>query len=377
MSTQLRRPLRLIVCMAALAVSLSAGPLAYAQAPDVAQLAPYKPEAHLFGTLRFYGNYMKGNMQKLIDGFAKVQPDLQIATNFSTSSEGSLAGLYTGISDLAPAGDDAKVTDLMPFYNVYHYLPTEVSIATGGWQTRGTLWPAAIVVNKDNPLTKLTMQQLARVFGSERTGGWQIFEGGVDHNELYTAKYAWDGKDKIRTWEQLGLTGEWADKPIQTYGYIAPGFKVYLERKLFHWTSKWNENVKEYVEAREATDDADGMAVSSEKMLEELSKDKYGFGWAAMLHVKDYPNVKVLAVAAKDDGPFVPLTADTVANRSYPLTRDDYIYINRAPGQPVDPKVREFLRFVLSRDGQQIIKNFGLYSPLPAAYAAEQLKKLD
>ena len=355
---------------------IALGTATKAQAPDPSQLEPYKADVQLHGGLRFYGSWMKGNMQKLIDGFKKVQPDLEIATNFSTSSEGAIAGLYTGVADIAPAGDDAKMTDIMPFYNVFHYIPTEISIATGGWEKRGTLWPAAIVVNKDNPLAQLTMDQLARVFGSERTGGWQIFDDGTDHNELYTAKYAWDGSNKIRTWGQLGLTGEWADKPIQTYGYIAPGFKIYLERKLFHWSSKWNENFKEYVEEKEATNDPAGKAVASERMLETLSKDKYGFGWAAMLHVKDYPNVKVLAVAEKEGGPFVPLTADTVADRTYPLRRDDYIYINKAPGQPLDPKVREFIRFVLSRDGQQIIKDHGLYSPLPPAYIEKQLKKL-
>ena len=367
---------RSLVAAALLVTSLDAG-IARAQAPDIANLPPYKADAQLHGALRVYGNWMRGNMQKLVDGFKKAQPDLEIATNFSTSSEGAIAGLYVGIADVAPAGDDGKMTDIMPFYNVFHYLPTEISIATGGWEKRGTLWPAAIVVNKDNPLAHLSMDQLARVFGSQRTGGWQIFEDGADHNELYTSKYAWDGKDAIRTWGQFGLTGEWADKPIQTYGYISPGFKIYLERKLFHWSSKWNENFKEYVEAKQATDDADGKAVASEAMLETLSKDRFGFGWAAMLHVKDYPNVKVLAVAEKEGGPYVPLTPDTVANRSYPLKRDDYIYINKQPGRPAEPKVREFIRFILSRDGQQIIKDHGLYSPLPADMIQTQLKKLD
>ena len=64
-------------------------------------------------------------------------------------------------------------------------------------------------------------------------------------------------------------------------------------------------------------------------------------------------------------------------NRSYPLIRDAYIYVNKPPGRPMDPKVREFIRFVLSREGQTIIQNAGVYSPIPAQYVAAQLKKLD
>ena len=112
-------------------------------------------------------------------------------------------------------------------------------------------------------------------------------------------------------------------------------------------------------------------------MLEALSKDRYGIGWGAWLHAKDYPNVKVLAIAPQDGKSYVPYTAETVRDRSYPLTRDYYVYINRAPGRPVDPKVREFLRFILSREGQQIIAADGQYSPLPPAVIEEQLRKLD
>jgi phosphate transport system substrate-binding protein len=144
-----------------------------------------------------------------------------------------------------------------------------------------------------------------------------------------------------------------------------------------HWSDKWNPNYKQYVEAKEAPPDENGKAVASEHMLEELSKDKYGIGWAAQMHVKDYPNVRALAIAAKEGGPYVPMTAATVANRSYPLVRDAYVYINRAPGRPMDPKVREFLRFVFSREGQQIIADSDMYYALTPEELRKQLKKLD
>jgi phosphate transport system substrate-binding protein len=155
------------------------------------------------------------------------------------------------------------------------------------------------------------------------------------------------------------------------------------------WSVKWNPNFKEYVESKEATPDAGGAAVSSQRMYEALEKDRYGIGWGALMHVKGncvnpdgsrcpgYPGLKVIAVSRTPDGPAVALTADNVANRNYPLARDAYIYVNKPPGRPMDPKVREFLRFILSREGQAIIAKNGPYSPIPAGYIREQLKKLD
>lgn len=376
-----------VLVLFALVANLFAAPCALAQTRDLprrdlSDLPPYKVEYKVQGGFRIFGSELKGAMEALAVGFKKYHPDAMMATNFMTSSEGSIAGLYTGISDLAPAGDDAKITDMMPFYSTFHYLPTEISIATGGHEKRGTLWPAVIVVNKDNPIAHLTMRQLECIFGAERTGGWELGEHDLARatagdNLLYTAKFARGPETNIRKWGQLGLTGEWADKDIQTYGYIAPGFTIYFERKLFHWSDKWNPNYKEYVEAKEATSDAGGQAVASERMLEELSRDKYGIGWAAQLHTKDYPNVKQIALSFSDKGPFIPMTPETVANRTYPLVRDAYVYINRVPGRPIDPKVKEFLRFVLSREGQQIIADTDMYYPLTAAALREQLKRLE
>ncbi len=361
--------------MASLFMSMLVSGQAYGE-EDLRSIPSYKPEIHCEGGLRIFGNWMRGNMIKLVEGFQKFHPDCVVGTNFMTSSEGGIAGLYTGISDIAPMGDDAKITDMMPFYDTFHYVPTEISIATGGHEARGSLWPAVILVNKDNPLTKLTMDQLSRVFGGARTGGWEI--GADASNGLrYTAKYARGAEKNIRTWDQLGVNGEYAHKPIQTYGYIAPGFIIYMERRLNHWSQKWNENYKEFVETQQATKDAGGLEVASERMLETLSKDKFGIGWGAWLHAKDYPNLRVLAIADKDGGPYVPFSAANVQNRSYPLTRDYYMYINKAPGRPLDPKVREFLRFCLSREGQQIIVGHGVFNPMPVSYINEQLKKLD
>ena len=90
-----------------------------------------------------------------------------------------------------------------------------------------------------------------------------------------------------------------------------------------------------------------------------------------------YSGLKVLPLSQTTGGPAIPLTRENVRNRSYPLKRDAYIYVNKAPGRPLDPKVREFVRFILSREGQAIIAKNGSYSPLPYSYIREQLAKLD
>ena len=95
------------------------------------------------------------------------------------------------------------------------------------------------------------------------------------------------------------------------------------------------------------------------------------------MHVKDYPNLKVLKVIPRSGGKAIALTPLNVANRSYPLVRDAYFYINKAPGRSLDPRTREFMRFVLSREGQQIMAKVGYYYPLKADYLQDQLKKLD
>ncbi len=341
--------------------------------PDLSALPPYQPEVKIVGALRIVGSELKNATAQLAEGFLKFHPDARVSVNIMTSSEGGIAGLYCGISDVAPMGDDAKITDQMPFYNTFGYMPTEISVATGGSEKRGSLWAWAIVVNKDNPLEEISVDELERVFGAERTGGWELVNG----NYLYTAKYARTADTNIRTWDQLGLTGEFAGKEISTFGYIAPGFEIAIERTWFHWSDKWNPNFREYVEAKQTTADADGAAVASERPLEDLSHNKFAIGIAGLMHVKDYPDVKVLRISWKKGGPAYALTPDNVANRTYPLIRDAYFYVNKAPGQPLDPKVREFMRFVLSREGQEIIAKVGYYYPLTADALKEQLKKLD
>lgn len=341
--------------------------------PALPNLPAYVPEVKLKGGLRIVGSELKNAVDQLAAGFKMFHPDVKTTTSALPSSEGAIAAMYLGLSDVAPMGDDAKITDVMPFYNTFKYLPTEISVATGGSEKRGSLWAWAIVVNKDNPLNEISVDELKRLFGAERTGGWEE----VDNDFRYTAKFARGPETNIRKWGQLGLKGAYANREIETFGYAAPGFAIAIERNWFHWSKKWNPNFREYVEYKQVAPGPLGDAVASERPLEDLMTNKYAIGIAALMHVKNYPHVKVLKISHEKGGKAIELSPENVANRTYPLIRDAFFYINRAPGQPIDPMVREFMRFVLSREGQEIIARVGYYYPLTADYLQEQLKKLD
>jgi phosphate transport system substrate-binding protein len=342
--------------------------------PSLPGLPSYKPEYKVVGGLRMIGSELKNAVDQLADEFMKFHPDAKLSTSHIPSSEGGIAGLYMGVSDVAPMGDDAKITDLMPFYNTFGYMPTEISVATGGYEKRGSLFAWAIVVNKDNPLNEISVDQLERLFGSERSGGWELVDG-IDYK--FTSRWARGAESNIRKWGQLGLTGDYANREIETFGYSAPGFATYFERNWFHWSKKWNSNFMEYVEVKQTPGDAAGLKVASERPLEALAGNKYAIGIAGLMHAKNYPHLKVLAIVPRSGGAAVALTPENVLQRKYPLIRDAYFYVNKPPGGKLDPKVREFMRFVLSREGQEVMARVGYYYPLDAAYLREQLKKLD
>lgn len=216
--------------------------------PLLPNLLSYTPQRRVVGGLRIVGSELKNAVPQLAAAFAQFHPEAKMATRHIPSSEGGIAGLYMGASDVAPMGDDAKITDMMPFYNTYGYMPTEISVATGGYEKRGSLFAWAIVVNKNNPLNEISVDQLERLVGSERTGGWELYNG----DYKYTLRLALDRSKLIRTWGQLGIRGAMANKEIETFGYVALGFSIAIQRHLLSWSQKMNPNFREYVEAKQA-----------------------------------------------------------------------------------------------------------------------------
>ena len=336
---------------------------------DLSTLPAYQPEQKVSGVIKNFGSGLNGLLKSWEDGFRKYNPGIKFDDNLP-SSDGAIGGLEAG-ADLAPSGREPVLTEYLSFNETFNCDPLEITVATGAYDVKGRTWAIVIFVNKANPISKLTMKQLDGIFGSERTGGY--------HGYQWMPQEARSAEENIRTWGQLGLKGEWANRPIQTYGYAPTGMRNFFELKVFHGGDKWNPNYREYVESDTKMEPAGelGQSVGSHRMLEEVAKDKYGIAWSGIGHASNVPGLKAIALASRDGLPYVPPTKATVYDRSYPLARSVYIYLHRAPGKPVDPKLKEFLRYVLSREGQQDVARQGEYLPLTEAVVREQLQKLE
>jgi len=358
------RRLLLLLFVAALAVSGSS-------AETRNGLPSYKPEQQVSGVIRSFGFSLGGMMPIWEEGFRKYHPDIRFEDKFP-SGDVAIAGLVSGIADLGPQGRELVLTEYLAFYETFHYYPTAITVTTGAYDAEGMTCGLVVYVHQDNPITRLTIKQLDGIFGSERVAGLDGFKWRLSAGRT--------ANDNIRTWGQLGLTGEWADKPIHTYGHGPGGTTNFFQLKVLCGSDKWNPNYRGFVETGSkmiADDDKQQLGGTQHMLADEMAKDRYGIAWTVIPQARKAPSLKPLALAAKDGGPYIEQTSKNFQNRSYPLTRSIYIYLNRPPGQPLDPKVREFLRYILSREGQDAVAKQGKYLPLPAETVAEQLKKLD
>src|SRR5262247_1284017 len=192
------RRLLLLLFVAALAVSGSS-------AETRNGLPSYKPEEQVSGVIRSFGFSLGGMMPIWEEGFRKYHPDIRFEDKFP-SGDVAIAGLVSGIADLGPQGRELVLTEYLAFYETFHYYPTAITVTTGAYDAEGMTCGLVVYVHQDNPITRLTIKQLDGIFGSERVAGLDGFKWRLSAGRT--------AKDNIRAWGQLGLTGEWADKPI-------------------------------------------------------------------------------------------------------------------------------------------------------------------
>jgi len=338
----------------------------YAHPWDLSELPNYKPEQVVAGTIREWGSnyFADSNLNEYWETeFHKSQPDIKFDVHMRTALEAAPA-LATGVADLA-ACRLFTFSEEELYERAFNHEPLRILIATGSYDVPGWSPALAVVTNKDNPISQLTLAQLDGIFGAARSGGYQ---GTTWHPEA-----ARSAKQDIRTWGQLGLTGKWKDAPIHVYGLnLEYGMARDFQQMVFHGGDKWSESLQEYANYAAA----DGtLKIAAEQLMIDLAKDPYGIGYSGVMFLN--PQTKTLALAEKPGGPFVPLTIETIQNRTYPMLLEVYFYLDRVPGKPVDPKLKEFLRFVLSREGQAAIAKDGKYLPLTRAAVDQQLKKLE
>ncbi|MEO6874544.1 MAG: substrate-binding domain-containing protein [Opitutaceae bacterium] len=314
-------------------------------------LPAYQPETQVTGTITSWGHvFMKDVMKKWERGFQKFQPGVRFSDNL-VSSAAATGALFTGTADLGLVGREIRPMEVAGYNRVMKHKPYGIEVMTGSYADADKSLALAIFVQRDNPLAQLTYAQLDAVFGGELRQG---------------------APARIRTWGQLGLTGAWANRPIHVYIGVpdaAPGFvfsQVVMKGSLL-----WNDEAKVF-------DDADlpgGKTLTSQQQIvDAVGADRDGIGLAGA--GTRNPQAKLIAIAPRAGGPFLAPTPESVADRTYPLVRSVWIYVNHAPGQPIAPKVKEFLRYILSREGQADVAADGVYLPLTAAMVRAQLQRL-
>jgi phosphate transport system substrate-binding protein len=184
-----------------------------------------------------------------------------------------------------------------------------------------------------------------------------------------------DGKNpgQITTWGQLGLKGAWEHRPVHVYGYsLTTGMARYFQRAVLQGSSRWVENLKDFDNGYRA----DGQVINAGVyVLDALAKDPAGIAYANFLYAG--PDVKALALARGTGDRYWEPTRENAFRRDYPLTRFTTVFLDRAPGQPIDPKLKEFLHYILSRDGMEAVVQDGAYLPLNAKQIEIERKKLE
>ncbi len=301
--------------------------------PALPQFKPRR-DAQLGGTIRMASSdTLPGLVRAWIGAFHKIYPHVHVA--FGPPYEGSHGAkeLEKGRIDMAFVSRELKPTDLATFRGSHGYLPLSVPVCGGTYRHFGFLDAVVFFVNRQNPLDHLTVAQLDAVLSRSRL----------------------HGNPQAVTWGDLGATAEWAKRPIHVYA-IKPwnGFEEFVRQRVLdvgaqrgHWRTDLHFDPTVFPIARRVAADPDGI------------------GYAGLAFV-DAP-VKMLSIGGA--GNAVAPTYTHVASARYPLSRLVYVNVNQKPGSVLSPAMREFLRFVLSRQGQQVVLEQGVFLPLRAFQA--------
>ncbi len=314
--------------VAAVAVTLTTS--AFAQVTVDPKLPKYeKSSGAVSGSIKSIGSDTMNNLMTFwAEGFAKMYPNVQVEIEGKGSSTAPPA-LIQGTATFGPMSRPMKGSEVDDFEKKYGYKPVEL---------RTSIDMLAVYVHRDNPIAKkgLTMQQIDAIFSKTRKGG-----------------YAND----IKVWGDLGLTGEWADKPISLYGRNSASgtYAFFKEHTLFK--GDYKDTVKEQP--------------GSSSVVSGVAGDKYGIGYSGIGYKT--ADVAAVPVASDSKSDFVPAEPDKAGE--YPLARFLLIYMNYKPGSEIDALRGEFVKYMFSREGQNDVVRDG-YLPVSAAIAKQDLAKI-
>jgi phosphate transport system substrate-binding protein len=260
--------------------------------------------------------------------FNRFYPNAKIQIEGKGSSTAPPA-LISGTAQLGPMSREMKGTEIDQFEKKYGYKPTAL---------RTSVDALAVFVNKDNPIRCLTMAQVDAIFSKSRRAGY---------------------KEDVKTWGQLGLTGEWASRPISLYGRNSASgtYGFFKEHALKN--GDYKDEVKEQP--------------GSAAVVQGVTVDRYAAGYSGIGYAT--AGVRPVPIAAKEGDSCHEATPDEAYSGKYPLARFLYVYINKAPGKALDPVTREFGKLIMSKEGQEVVVKDG-YFPIPAQIAKEELNKI-
>lgn len=313
----------------ALAVSVLTTAIATAEKVDVdPKLPAYQKTDGVSGNLNSIGSDTLNNLMALwAEGFKGVYPTVNIQVEGKGSATAPPA-LIEGTAQLGPMSREMKGDEIDRFEKKYGYKPTEVRVAIDS---------LAVFVHKDNPVASLSLKQVDSIFSSTLKAG---------------------GKS-VSKWGELGLADAWASRPISLYGRnSASGTYGYFKEHALQ-KGDFKPTVKEQP--------------GSSSVVQGIGSDLAGIGYSGIGYKTS--EVRAVPLAEKDGGKATEPTYQNCLSGDYPMARFLLIYVNKKPGQPLDKLTGEFLRFVLTKGGQQVVVKDGYY-PLPPELVEEELKKL-
>ena len=319
---------RAIVTAALASLTVAAGS-ATAQVQVDPALQPYKAVSGISGSLSSVGSDTLSNLMTLwSETFQKFYPNVKVQIEGKGSSTAPPA-LIAGTAQLGPMSRSMKGTEVDQFEKKYGFKPTQIRTAVDA---------LAVFVNKDNPIKCLTLVQVDAAFSKSRRWGY---------------------KEDVKTWGQLGLTGDWANRPISLFGRNSASgtYGFFKEHALKN--GDYRDEVKEQP--------------GSASVVQGVTVDRYALGYSGIGYAT--AGVRAVPLAEKDGDKCHEATADEAYAGTYPLARFLYVYVNRAPGKALDPLTREFVKLVLSKEGQEVVVKDG-YFPMPASIVKEELNKI-
>lgn len=315
--------------MLAAAIAVGVPSAAFAQAVQLDPALPdYKQVPGISGSLKSIGSDTLNNLMTLwAEGFRARYPNVQIEIEGKGSTTAPPA-LVAGTSQFGPMSRPMKGAEIDSFEKKFGYKPTALRTAVDA---------LAVYVHKDNPIKCMTMQQVDAVFSKTRRGG---------------------EKADIMTWGQLGLTGDWASKPISLYGRNSASGTYGYFKEVALFNGDFKDAVKEQP--------------GSSTVVQGVASDLAGIGYSGIGYKT--ADVRAVPLAAKPGEKCFDANVENAYAGDYPISRFLYVYVNKNPSQPLDPLRAEFVKFMLSKQGQEATIKDG-YFPIAGLTAKDDLKK--